>query len=100
MGFVGAATAELFCFRNFCFHGNTDFSDFIKLIQSKVETQNEQEKFRLFHNKVYSILQIVFCSDCKIGMHYIYIHRYTINYNKVREACLSAGLSLSLLPSG
>lgn len=33
-------------------------------------------------------------------MHYIYIHRYTINYNKVREACLSAGLSLSLLPSG
>lgn len=38
-------------------------------------------KFILYY-KQYFVL------DCKIGMHYIYIHRYTINYNKVREARL------------
>lgn len=44
MAFVGASAAELFC-RNFCFYGNRNFSDFpIRLIQSKVETQNERQK--------------------------------------------------------
>ncbi len=44
MGFVGASAAELFC-RNFCFYGNRNFSDVpIRLIQSKVETQNERQK--------------------------------------------------------
>lgn len=50
-----------------------------------------QTAFLLFFNKLYSILQIGFffvVLNCKIGMPYIYIHRYTINYNKGTEACL------------
>ena len=58
-----------------------------------------QTAFLLFFNKLYSILQIgfFFVLNCKIGMPYIYIHRYTINYNKGTGACLyqvTTGLQL------